>query len=428
MWLQAVFGVVCLVTCGSGQLDLINQWNLMTFNVPYNYPRNDKYTPENTMVTGVEVGWDRIFFALPRFRPGNPASFGFIPRHRPGLAFNKSPPIEAYPSWEWHSAAVTGDVNSPQHNCTGLVSVFRSRIDRCNRLWILDSGILDSLVSFDVVCPPKILIFDLRTDRLVRSITLPQEVLRRHSLLSNMVIDHLGDETTHDSCDHAFVYLSDTVAPGIVVYDARRDAAWRLSHPNMFPEPEFGKFTLQGESFTLMDGIIGMAISPPGSYQKLLYFQAFASDKIYSIPTAALQAGPNTGDDSDLPVTLVGHKSSQAAPLAFDPLEGSLVFSPVAETALAAWVPGSSDHRVVAYDAEALQFVLDIRAADRDGGALWMISTRLQKFMRQSLNSREVNIRLMRVVPQHPNPYRSIPYSGYSPAFANNTLLHFGKK
>lgn len=93
-----------------------------------------------------------------------------------------------------------------------------------------------------------------------------------------------------------------------------------------------------------MDGVIGLALSAPGQ-DRTLFFQAFASNRISSISTSVLKAGPNSGDDSDLPVTLVGHKSSQAAPLAVDLRDGSLVFAPVSETAVAAWTPGSADHR-----------------------------------------------------------------------------------
>lgn len=70
------------------------------------------------------------------------------------------------------------------------------------------------------------------------------------------------------------------------------------------------------------------------------------------------QAGPYSGDDSELPVTLVGHKSSQAAPLAVDYRDGSLVFAPVSETALAAWLPGSAEHRYCSIIYCALGLVL----------------------------------------------------------------------
>lgn len=104
---------------------------------------------------------------------------------------------------------------------------------------------------------------------------------------------------------------------------------------------------MAGESFTLMDGLIGLALSPvlnAAGMAKVLYYQPFASDRIFAVATAALQTQPK--DDGDLPVALVGTKSSQAAPLAVDPRDGALIFSPVSETAVAAWEPLSNQHRL----------------------------------------------------------------------------------
>jgi len=58
------------------------------------------------------------------------------------------------------------------------------------------------------------------------------------------------------------------------------------------------------------------------------------------VPTSALQAQPK--ENEDLPIKLVGHKSSQAAPLAVDPKDDSLIFSPVSETAIASWQPAQN--------------------------------------------------------------------------------------
>lgn len=87
--------------------------------------------------------------------------------------------VQPYPSWDWHRDAAAGQPEN--NNCSGLVSVFRTRADRCNRLWVLDSGVVDSLVNFRVACPPKILIFDLTTDTLV---TTPSSIYLFHSLVS----------------------------------------------------------------------------------------------------------------------------------------------------------------------------------------------------------------------------------------------------
>uniref|UniRef100_A0A8D8M2Z7 Protein yellow n=1 Tax=Cacopsylla melanoneura TaxID=428564 RepID=A0A8D8M2Z7_9HEMI len=411
--------VICLLSAisfASAELEIVNQWSLLNYDIPYGFPTHKDYNPENTVSTGFEVGWERVFLSTPRLWPGNPATLGWFPRSKGDYsdASVVSPQLQAYPSWDWHAAAGSG--NPGADNCTGLVSVYRVRADRCNRLWVLDSGVVDSLVTFETKCPPKILIFDLRNDQLVRSITFPSEVLRLNTLFTNIVLDDLNEDAAggYGNCDNIFAYISDSTNPGILVYDSRNDRAWRLSHPAMFPDPDFGTYSVAGDSFTLMDGIIGLALSPPGTSTRRLYFEAFASDRIYTIPVSALRAGPNQGDDADLPVSLLGTKSSQSAPLAVDNRDGSLIFSPVSETAVASWVPGSTEHGVLAYSPELLQFPLDIRSVDRDSGTIWIITTRFQKFFKKTVSNKEINIRLMRITKPIDDVVRSLP---------NNSLL-----
>lgn len=98
--------------------------------------------------------------------------------------------------------------------------------------------------------PPR----DLRSTDVVvlqlRSVTLPREILRANTLLTNLVIDDQTDVSRLQDgflgdCDNVFVYMTDSTNPGILVYDARRDTAWRLSHPFMFPDPDFGTMSVR---------------------------------------------------------------------------------------------------------------------------------------------------------------------------------------
>lgn len=68
---------------------------------------------------------------------------------------------------------------------------------------------------------------------------------------------------------------------------------------------------------------------------------------------------------------------------------------------------------MLAHDPDQLQFVLDIRSAERDRGELWVVSTRLQKFLRKTVSPHEVNLRIMRVVGvpapvAHPAPHAAL--------------------
>lgn len=143
------------------------QWPLLDFALPYDRDFLDQYRPENVVATGIEIAWNRIFISTPRLRAGVPATLSFFPRKVP---LGSSPQLQAYPSWDWHSAG-KGEIN-----CTKLISVYRTRLDRCNRLWVVDAGVITSIDNFTPVCPPKVVVFDLRTDQLVRHVTFPREV------------------------------------------------------------------------------------------------------------------------------------------------------------------------------------------------------------------------------------------------------------
>lgn len=115
-------------------LDVRKQWNLLSFNLPWDYPANDKEfnDPEGVVATGLAVDYDRIFIATPRLFSGVPSTLSVVPRQGAG----DSPVLQAYPNWSFHTAG------TKQYNCSelGLVSVYRIRIDSCNRLWALDAG------------------------------------------------------------------------------------------------------------------------------------------------------------------------------------------------------------------------------------------------------------------------------------------------
>lgn len=143
-------------------LEDVKQWNVLSFNSPWTPPNGDKdyYVPENVVATGIAVDYERVFIATPRLFSGVPATLSVISRKD----HNESPVLQAYPDWSFH------DAGRRAYNCSdlGLVSVYRVRIDSCNRLWALDSGISRSLEDFEVTCPPKILVVDLATDQVVR--------------------------------------------------------------------------------------------------------------------------------------------------------------------------------------------------------------------------------------------------------------------
>lgn len=66
--------------------------------------------------------------------------------------------------------------------------------------------------------------------------------------------------------------------------------------------------------------------------------------RLFSVTTDALRAGP-LPFGVDLPVKLVGKKSSQGIGLEVSPIDGSIFFSPMSETAVAKWNANTNHQR-----------------------------------------------------------------------------------
>ncbi|KAG5877670.1 hypothetical protein JTB14_013915 [Gonioctena quinquepunctata] len=360
-------------------LELLNQWDLLHFDFPPDFDQRN-FRPENTVFTGLEVTDDRMFIATPRLRAGVPATLSTIPRN---THTGSSPILQAYPNWSFHAAG-RGDFN-----CSGLISVYRTKIDSCNRLWVLDAGTDTTIENFRRVCPAKLMVFDLRTDQVVRTITIPEDVLRPVSVMTNLIID----ESVQGRCDSAFIYMSDTVAAGLVVHDGATDKSWRFSDPSMFPNPDYGNINIVGERFALMDGIIGLAHSPKLA---TLFYQPMASDRIFSIPTSTLTKGA-PGEFEELPISVAGRKSSQGLPLTMNTDDNTLYFSPMTETSVASWNVASNQQEILASDQVNLQFVADLRW--KNDGSIYVLSSRFQKFFRRNVNPNEINLRILRITP-----------------------------
>jgi len=152
--LLAVFWNCCYGQDSKLPLETINQWTILNYDFPWDWPQTDKnfYNPENVVATGITIGIDRIFLSTPRLFNGVPATLSTLSRNQIGdspvlqvviiiilyiiFKIKILIKIQAYPDWSHHAAG------QRQYNCSdiGLVSVYRIRIDSCNRLWVLDSG------------------------------------------------------------------------------------------------------------------------------------------------------------------------------------------------------------------------------------------------------------------------------------------------
>lgn len=206
----------------------------------------------------------------------------------------ESPPLTPYPSWEAHESNSVG--------ASEIVSTFRVRADRCNRLWVLDTGLTDILGSPEQQVPPTLLIYDLTNDRLMKKFVIPEDQRTPDSLFANLVVEDY-------SCDDAYGYLGDLGGPGLVVYSLKMDKSWLVKHHFFHPDPQVcfskiqakglfkrecffiqgGEFNVSGVAFQWTDGIFGMALAPTGDGYSILYFHPLSSTMEFSVSTKILR-------------------------------------------------------------------------------------------------------------------------------------------
>lgn len=102
----------------------------------------------------------------------------------------RSPVLQPYPDAGAHNLSL--DINPRFGRPEGsvqIVSPFRVRADQCDRLWVLDTGLSDILGQVEQFGPNQLLVFDLKTDKLLRRFEIPQAFLRNESFFANIAVD-----------------------------------------------------------------------------------------------------------------------------------------------------------------------------------------------------------------------------------------------
>jgi len=328
------------------------------------------------------VAQSRIFVTTPRsFSAGVPISLGYIAAPKTNCL------IKPYPNYSWHSNV---------KNCDLITSVLRVASDECHQLWVLDSGVVNNIQ----MCPPKLLVFNLLTDTLVHRYVFPPSQYTTSSLFINPVLDF--DPLSSRKCSEVKVYIADVTGNALIVYDSIRDMSWKIKHPSFNPVAQWGTFTVARESFNLMDGLFGLAVSRRGySGQRMLYYHPLASSLEYSVPLSiinnpSLWVNPNSQPSA---FQAIGSRGIQTAAQAMDS-NGNLFFVLMNPLALVCWdtsTPYSPQNiRVVIQNDLTLQFASGLKIVKNLSGVeeIFIMTNRFQKIANSNINPNECNYRV----------------------------------
>ncbi|EDW69754.1 protein yellow [Drosophila novamexicana] len=249
------------------------------------FKSSGKYIAKNVIATRAQLIGDTIYLALPRYRKGVPATL-VKTNVLPGTC---STTFKPYPCWDLQE----------EGNCKALQSVVDLVVDQNEVLWVLDTGIVNTLETPVRKCAPKVVAMSVKTGKVLKTVSL-EGLTSSTSRLQYLVVDYAPD----GGC---FIYVSDAANRAIIVYNLQADRGFRVVLPKAVSAGCRSRDVLY----------IALIRRDCGSTE--LYFTYLSTSKLFSLKSEYLRSGVADGRILDL-----GKKPSRMVIIGTD--NGSAIF------------------------------------------------------------------------------------------------------
>jgi sugar lactone lactonase YvrE len=197
----------------------------------------------------------------------------------------------------------------PTSPSTTLISVQSVIVDGTNRLWMLDTAAPS--FATPIVGGAKLVGVDLATNKVVRTILFPPDVVLRNTYLNDVRFDLRQGKG-------GIAYITDSGASGIIVVDLASGRSWRrlTGDRSTVPDASFVSFVegdplairLPGKSPTPWQvASDGLALSADGN---ILFYAPLSSRHLYKVPTELLRAPSLPESQVSAAVTDLGEKGA----------------------------------------------------------------------------------------------------------------------
>lgn len=318
-----------------------------------------EYVIENNIITGIKVAGSDVYVTVPRWRYGVPATLNVLVTNVAG-----STVLKPFPSWGMNQIG----------NCSALQYVQSMEIDpNTGYMWIIDTGRVNTRETSSTrqnLCPPKLVILDLKTSEVMRQYMFPNAVVSHTTnFMNDIVLDYVNGRAR-------YAYITDTADAKLYVYDYDDNNSYFFHHDNMLAQP-----LLPGQQNFISAPIDGIAISAEFNY---VYYSTLTDHRLYAVSTRILR---NSSSDFVKNVTLVGNKTGGSDGMVCG--QKSLFYAAFEKNAVAkAMVP---EHGVANLSTENIvvsnnSSVVWVDTFAFNGTDLWFVANKLNSFFRNQMN------------------------------------------
>ncbi|XP_050433935.1 protein yellow-like [Adelges cooleyi] len=269
--LFAAAGVLYLTVCCSAELRAVYHWENIDLTLrDQDLSRLESYIPENNLVHRLRIWNNTLYMAVPRFRPGVPAT----------LCRSSRGAIQPFPLLGMQQVGV----------CFGLQNVKDIEVDHVGRLWALDVGKVYDMYLANHTCDPKLVVIDLSTGWIVRSSVLPSTMYTVQSVLSGLTVD----------LKTMVAVVTDLGPdPGFISYNFQTGVYQKFSCKLLYGKKGYDEAQLTVSAI-----------------DSLLYFTTVQLDRLYTIPMSVFDAP--LLDDVSRHVKDQGAKSDKSTAMTLD--------------------------------------------------------------------------------------------------------------
>ncbi|KAK7870492.1 hypothetical protein R5R35_002898 [Gryllus longicercus] len=230
------------------------------------FKSSGRYVAKNIIATRAQIYRDEAFVAMPRFRPGIPATLARVSLKSRGCQASLLP----FPCWS----------QQEEGNCRALQSVVDIFLDANDILWVLDVGIVNTLENPVRRCPPKVVAINVRTGKVVKVIDL-SALTCAASRLQYVVAEYSPD-------GRCYVYVSDAATRAILVFEVSSGRGYRVVLP---------KAVTAG---CARRDVLYLALVRQSCGATTLYFTYLSSSRLFAIKTEYLRRGSAAGRVQDI--------------------------------------------------------------------------------------------------------------------------------